>query len=329
MMNLPHSRFLSAIGLLSIGALLAILFMSLDDEPAVADRTKGTSAFDQLYEKHRHQLERQSVMVSPPLPPALNFAGEPVPTQDRIVYEDLEKHLVMNMYNYAATMLAIKRASRWEQEMKAILKKEGVPEDFFYLMLAESHAENATSWAGAKGYWQFMKDTGREYGLRINEEVDERLNPIKSTHAACAYLKKSHRMFGNWSLVAASYNQGMGATRYYLKKQQAKGYYDMYLNPETAQYLYRIIALKTILQSPELYGFQVTAEYLYPEIPYKTVQADTAINDLVQFAKDQGTNYKLLRRQNPWILDYSLEKPDADEPYAFRISTPADFEQRR
>ena len=135
-------------------------------------------------------------------------------------------------------------------------------------------------------------------------------------------------MFGNWGLAAASYNQGMGATRYNLKKQHAKAYYDLYLNPETAQYLYRIVALKLILEYPHLYGFQVKRDDLYPAIPYTTVEADTAITDLVQFAEEQGTSYKLLRRQNPWILKYELEKPDENDPYVFRVSSATDFARR-
>ena len=176
-MNLLHSKFLSAIGLLSIGILIGVLFMSIDNNMALADRTDATGSVEYVLKQHREQLDKQSVMVTPPMPPNVNFAGEPVPVHDRMVYEDLEKHLVMNMYSYPRTMLALKRASRWQKEMKAILRQEGVPEDFFYLMVAESHAENATSWAGAVGYWQFMKATGKEYGLRIDEEVDERLDP--------------------------------------------------------------------------------------------------------------------------------------------------------
>ena len=170
----------------------------------VASTSSPTSS-DQL-----KNLSNSATTISLDPPGDLNFAGEIVPLHDFDVQERLDKELIRYIYYHSATIMNIKRASRWRKEMTTILEKNGVPKDFFYLCVAESHLTNAISPVGAKGFWQFMPATGTSYGLEVSKQVDERYDPIKSTHAACKYLKDAHRQFGNWTLVAASYNMGMG-----------------------------------------------------------------------------------------------------------------------
>ena len=149
-------------------------------------------------------------IITPEVPYDFHFAGEKVPMDDPIVKEQLEAELILNTHAKMATILYLKRANRWRDTMTAILRKNEIPEDFFYLMVAESGIRNVTSPMGAKGFWQFMPATGKEYGLRQNSYVDMRNHPIKATRAACKYLKRAYKRFGDWSIVAASYNMGMG-----------------------------------------------------------------------------------------------------------------------
>jgi len=171
--------------------------------------------------------------------------------------------------------------------------------------LIESGLQNVTSPAGAKGYWQFLKSTGREYGLEVNSGIDERYNAEKSTEAACRYLKDSYERYGDWTLVASAFNAGNRRISNALEKQKVDSYYDLLLNDETSRYLFRILAIKTIFSNPETYGFQLTDKDLYPPIPTYTVTVKQTIKDLVGFAQDHNITYKTLKYFNPWILkDY-------------------------
>lgn len=269
-------------------------------------------------------LTRNATTISLDPPNDLNFAGEIVPLHDFDVQERLDKELIRYIYYHSATIMNIKRASRWRGEMTAILNENKVPEDFFYLCVAESHLSNASSPVGAKGFWQFMKPTGLGYDLEITSEVDERYDPIKSTYAACRYLKDAHRKFGNWTLVAASYNMGMGGLQKQINRQGVNNYYDLYLNKETAAYVFRILALKTVLGNPDAYGFKISKEQLYRPTSYRTVTVDSTISDLVAFALNNGTTYKMLKVMNPWLLKDKLTvgRDGKGNPKKYRIKIP-------
>lgn len=243
-------------------------------------------------------------------PNDVNFAGELVPTRDFEVKERLDKELIRYIFYHSATIVNIKRANRWKGVMSQILKENGIPSDFFYLCVAESHLANATSPVGAKGYWQFMPETGKLYGLEISDQVDERLDPIKATRAACDYLKDAHRRFRNWTLVAASYNMGVGGVSGQLNRQKVDNYYDLYLNAETAAYVFRILALKTILENPEDYGFTLRKDQLYSPLRYKEVEVTESIESLVDFALEYSTTYKMVKVLNPWLLKDKLDIPE-------------------
>lgn len=255
----------------------------------------------------------QSAVYQPYIPDSLTFCGELVPLHLVDVYESLDKEMVVNTYRHAATMSYIKRSHRYFPSIERMLRRERLPDDMKYLCVAESGLENVVSPAGATGFWQLMKGTATERGLHINKEVDERYNLDKSTDVAAAYLRQAKRRFGSWTLSAASYNMGIGGLQKAIDTQQVKSYWDLALNTETARYIYRILAYKIILSSPERYGFVIPDSVCYQPMPVDTFKVDTVIPDLVQFAFDNNINYKLLKLYNPWLLGMSLHKTENDD----------------
>lgn len=235
------------------------------------------------------------------LPDSLNFAGENVPLENFDVYESLDKEFTVNTYWQSQMLLFIKRSSRYFPIIEMILKKNNVPDDFKYLAVAESGLTNPTSPSNAVGLWQFIKSTGENYKLEINDEVDERYNTEKSTEAACKYLKEAYSIYKSWTLVAASFNLGTNGLTRHLDRQKISNYYDLLLNEETARYVYRILSYKTIMSNPKKYGFYLTKRDLYPPIPTYTVKVDSAITDLNAFAASKNINYKMLKVFNPWL----------------------------
>jgi membrane-bound lytic murein transglycosylase D len=245
-------------------------------------------------------------VVSFELPKKITFAGDSVPLKIQDVKERLDKELHINTYLHGSTIFLMKRAHRWLPQIDSILKKEGIPEDFKYLPLIESALLNDISPKDAVGFWQILKSAGKENGLEITNEVDERYDPLKATKAACNYLRTSYRKFGNWTLVAASYNRGMAGTQRALDNQKVSNYYDLYLNDETARYVFRILAIKEIISNPKKYGFNIRPEYLYEQEKLRYVEVTETIHDLINFSIQQGINYKLLKRYNPWLREDRL-----------------------
>jgi hypothetical protein len=257
--------------------------------------------------------------ISFDLPSKITFAGEPVPLDVPDVRERLDKELQINCYLHSNTIFLIKRAHRWLPQMQKILREHNIPDDFKYLPLIESNLMNAVSPREAVGYWQILRDSGKEFGLEITTEVDERYDPLKATEAACKYLAQAYRKFGDWALVAASYNRGMGGVQRALENQQVNSYYDLYLNDETSRYVFRILAIKEIIENPVKYGFRINPKHLYQEEPLEYVEVSSSISDLVSFAKTNGTNYKLLKRHNPWLRE---EKLTVKKGKTYRIALP-------
>lgn len=239
-------------------------------------------------------------------PTAIDFAGEPAPLQISDVKERLDRELLVNANLHASTVLIIRRANRYFPIIEPILQQYGVPDDFKYLAVIESALLNATSPSGAKGIWQFMPDTAREKGMEVNELVDERYHLEKSTEAACKYLLAAKLRFGTWTVAAASYNGGMSGLGKKIEEQKVSSYYDLGLTEETSRYVFRILALKEIMEQPALYGFSIYPTELYSPIPTKKVEVDSTINDLTEFAQSQGINYKILKIHNPWLRDKKL-----------------------
>lgn len=242
------------------------------------------------------------VVFQPFIPQTLDFCGENVPLKNFDVYESLDYEVIANTYRHSSTILYIKRANRYFPMIEKLLAKYNIPDDMKYLCVAESGLANVVSPSGAAGFWQFMKPTAAEYNLLVNKEVDERYNYEKSVTAAAEYLNKAYRYFGNWTLAAASYNMGMGGLKKDIDFQRVSTYWDLDLNQETSRYVYRILAYKLIMSNPKVYGFDIPEENLYKELDTYEIKVDSTISDLVQFAFDNGTNYKMLKYFNPWII---------------------------
>jgi membrane-bound lytic murein transglycosylase D len=244
------------------------------------------------------------------IPKNISFAGEKVPIKDFTVREAIEKELVINTYWQSQSLLLHKRANRWFPLIEPILKENEIPDDFKYIALIESQLTNVISPQGATGFWQIVEPTGRQYGLEITDEVDERYDVVKSTRVACKYFKEAHKQFGNWTLVAASYNRGMGGMQAAMDKQKVDNYYDLLLTEETARYIYRLLSMKEIISRPKVYGYILRKKDLYPPIATKKIKIDSTITDLAVFAISQKINYKILKTFNPWLLSNKLTNPD-------------------
>ncbi|QLE02164.1 lytic transglycosylase domain-containing protein [Galbibacter sp. BG1] len=240
------------------------------------------------------------------IPDGINFAGERVPVEDPDVKERLDRELLVNTYWQSNGLLLIKRANKYFPIIEPILKKNGVPDDLKYLAVIESGLTQAVSPAGATGFWQLMKGTAREYGLEVNDNVDERYHIKKSTEVACEYLKKAKERFGTWTMAAAAYNAGQFGMAKQLERQEIDGYYNVLLGEETGRYVFRILAIKEILSHPTEYGFNFEEDDLYTNIPVNEVSVDTAISDFPKFAKDYGITYKTLKIHNPWLRETNL-----------------------
>ena len=240
------------------------------------------------------------------IPDELTFAGEKVPTELYDIKERMDRELLVNTYWQSNGLLLIKRAHKYFPIIEPMLKKYGIPDDFKYLAVAESGLENNSSSAGAAGFWHFLKSSAKEYGLEVNQNVDERYNLEKATKVAADYLKKSKKRFGSWTNAAAAYNAGNARIARNLKKQQVTDYYDLLLNSETSRYVLRIVALKEVLSYPKKYGFEFEKEDLYTSPATRTVKVDTVITNIATFAKGFNTNYKELKLHNAWLRENKL-----------------------
>ncbi|MDD4847482.1 MAG: lytic transglycosylase domain-containing protein [Bacteroidales bacterium] len=247
-----------------------------------------------------------SKALSVPVPTEATFCGEKVPLNIYYVREALERELLTNSYLHSSTIQNMKRAHRVFPIIEPILKSMNVPEDMKYLAVIESNLLNVVSSAKAAGIWQFMKETAQLYNLEVNGDIDERYNLNKSTIAACEYLNKMYRRYGSWSSAAASYNMGPGNFDKALEKQRDSSYYNLNLNSETARYVYRILAIKIIFEHPQDYGFYIRKCEMYPVIPTNTIEVDSTITDLTEFAFSHNINYRILREFNPWLRSYTL-----------------------
>ena len=240
------------------------------------------------------------------LPDTLNFADEKISLSSPDLKERLDRELLVNTYWQSNMMLLLKRSNKYFPTIEKILKEEGVPSDLKYLSVIESGLENAISPAGAKGFWQIMRTTGKEYGLEVNSNVDERYHIELSTRIAAKYLKKAKNKFGSWTLAIASYNRGIRGIQRNLNQQKVENYFDLRLGKETSRYVFRVLAVKEIIENPMKYGYVYEHTDLYYPVPVRYHGLDTAISNLATFAKKMGVNYKILKIHNPWLLQNHL-----------------------
>ncbi len=266
----------------------------------------GLTAFsnDAVSERIRNSLPQ--VIKSIEMEPTINFAGEPM-LLNMDTKERLDRELTVNAYWHSSTLLNIKLANKYLPTIERILREEGVPDDFKYLAIAESGLRNVGSSAGAKGFWQFRKLAAKEFNLEVNSEVDERYHIEKSTRAACQYLKQLYKRFNSWTNAAASYNVGPTKYRSVMNQQNESNYYNLNLNQETSRYVFRLLALKEIIKSPQDFGFYVDPHEKYePMDNCYEVTVDKTVNDWAVFAKQYGLSYRMLKYYNPWLIDSKL-----------------------
>ncbi len=287
-----------AFGMVTLAAVFLVSAYTKPDSTETPRATTQTTAPE--------QTQVQNV-AAPPLPDAVDFAGEPLPMDNFDAVERFDRELIGNCFRHSATFVYLKRANRYFPIIEPILKAQGMPDDLKYLAVAESGLDNAVSPAGARGFWQFMPGSAKERGLEVDNEIDERYHLEKATLAACAYLREAHNDLGDWMLAAASYNMGKGGLKKNLREQNTTKYFDLNLNDETSRYVLRIMALKEIMQHPERYGFNLTEKDLYaPFPPHKIVTVKSSVASWADFAKENNTSYRMLKVYNPWLRSGSL-----------------------
>ncbi len=305
MINYKYKRIIT--GFLFLGIVLLIIsiapgFRGAGAETIIAEEPLDTLDMNQAYR----------------LPDSVSFAGEKMPLWNFDTRESLEREILTSAYRHSSTILIIKRANRYLPIIENILRENNIPDDFKYLVAAESEYSNMVSPMGATGFWQIMQSTGREEGMEINTIVDERYNLEKSTKFACDYLRKSYEKYGSWTMAAASYNGGRAGLDRQIELQKQKNYYDLLLNEETARYIFRVVAYKLVISDPVRYGFKIEESDLYPRLKYFEVKVDSAVADFSVFAEKFGTNYKLLKFLNPWLRKEYLT-PKTGKAYTIKI----------
>jgi hypothetical protein len=252
------------------------------------------------------------------IPSNLEFCGEKIPSNSLAIKDDLEKEFFNNNYWKSNSAVLFEKAKKWFPYIEPILKQQGVPDDFKYVAVIESHLSNIVSSAGASGFWQLMPSSAQNYGLEVNEYVDERLDIEKSTVAACKHFKEAYAVFKNWTLSAAAYNLGIGGIQASLKKQNSNNYYDLLLNSETGSFVYRILAYKTLFSNPAHFGIKKKKLNYFSKIPLKTFKVDSTITNISYLAKNLGCSKAILKLYNPWFLGEILPNPE-NKIYLFKI----------
>jgi LysM repeat protein len=255
-----------------------------------------------------HQSVGQSLINALKISEPLTFCHEPVPLSDPDVKERLERELLVSLDNSDDVILWLKRANRYFPHIEKVLKNNSLPDDLKYIVIAESSLKPlATSNKGAVGFWQFIENTGVKYGMKINNDIDERRNFFTSTEAATAYLKDLYALFGSWTLAAAAYNMGEEGLKTEMLVQKVNNYYQLYLNQETQRYVFRILAAKIILSNPEKYGYYLTEEDLYKPVQFDRVEitANQPV-PLYIIAQAANTYFKVVKDLNPHIKNYYL-----------------------
>ena len=297
---MKHAALLFAVVLAAFVSAFLFLGAGFSDAPGrsatASEDGKGELAYPQR--------------VRPPrLKKSYSLAGEPIPIDDIDVRDRLDRELLTNTFYHSSTQHILKRKSRYFPVIERILREEGVPEDLKYVAVAESAFRDFRSPAGATGVWHFMKGTARDYGLEVNSEVDERYHLERSTRAAARFFKDLHEDMGSWTLAMAAYNRGAAGVREQLREQRGESFYDLNLNPETARYVFRIAALKDILEDPEYYGFFLEEEDTYPpltEDDYRVVTVTANVPNWGEFARAHGTSYRKIKFLNPWLREADL-----------------------
>ncbi len=259
---------------------------------------------------------RSESVPFPPLVSSLDvegplcLCGEGVPIENQDIRERLEKELLLSLWNRAQVILWLKRAPRYLPAIEKILKRHGMPDDLKYVAVAESALRpHAGSSKGAIGFWQFMRYTGRKYGLVINRRIDERRNLLASTRAAVRYFKALHETLNSWTLAIAAFNMGEEGLMAEILEQETHDYYNLYLPLETQRFIFRIIAVKLIFSNPQKYGFVLNEEGTYPPLSCDTIRLTCPGEVPISIvARAAGTHFKMIKDLNPQIRGHYLAK---------------------
>ncbi|MER3328142.1 MAG: lytic transglycosylase domain-containing protein, partial [Candidatus Kapaibacterium sp.] len=252
------------------------------------------------------------------LPETLTLCGEVVDLTDPELRERAEREFLLLMQQSGQVILYLKRAERYFPLFDTYIERFNLPSDLKYVSVAESALYMSRSSAGAEGLWQIMPETGRSLDLRVDEYVDERRHPEKRTVAGLQYLSEGHKKFKSWALAIAGYNRGKNGIANDMNFQMKDKYTDLYLNEETSRYYFRILIIKELMQNPEKYGFDVSNLKGYKDPDTKKIKVDSAIKNIAQWAKENGTDYKTVKLLNPWIVKRELNNP-RNESYIIRV----------
>lgn len=253
-------------------------------------------------------VNAQPVSVSLDIPEYVVFAGDTLDIRRYDLRERYDREQLSFMYMHSSSLQIVRRANRYFPIIEPILKREGVPDDFKYLAVIESSLNPlAYSPAKAAGMWQFLGSTGKEYGLEVSEEVDERYHVEKATVAACRYLKDARERLGSWVNAAAAYNAGLNRISSEQDKQRVESALDMRLVSETSRYVFRIMAAKAFLEDPQKFGFYLKKEHFYHHIRVKEVEVSGVVEDWAVWCERYGLTYAQLKDFNPWLRGRGLK----------------------
>ena len=296
-----------------------ILFISL-----IVTLIVGAIIFISSNSVDNTQQERPKVMsmtANVDIPEKMIFAGETYVFDRYDKHERVDRELNSFTYFHSTTLLLIKRANRYFPIIEPILKQHGMPDDLKYLAVIESSMfPRAVSPAKAAGLWQFMPATGKQFGLEVSSDVDERFHIEKSTVAACKYRRDAYSKYNSWSAAAMSYNGGQGRITRELNNQQASNALDLWLVEETTRYFYRMLAIKLVFENPQQYGFVIKPEQLYKPMDFKEVKVTASIPNLATFAKQHGVTYAQMKDFTSWLRDTSLTV-SSGKSYTIKIPT--------
>ena len=265
------------------------------------------------------QMKNYNTFVSNiELPDKLYLCGESVDLTNPELRERAEREFLLLMQQTGQVLLYLKRAERYFPLYDTYIERFSLPSDLKYVSVAESALYMSRSSAGAVGLWQIISATGKSLGLRIDDYVDERRHPEKSTIAGLQYLSENYNKFKSWNLAIAAYNRGKYGLANDVEFQMKNNYFDLYLNEETSRYFFRILVIKEIMENPERYGFDVKNLRVYNDGETKEIEVKSSINNMAKWADEQGTDYKSVKLLNPWILKRELNSPGKDS-YIIRV----------
>jgi membrane-bound lytic murein transglycosylase D len=237
-------------------------------------------------------------------PGPVELCGETVPLEAPEVRERFEKEFLLLLWDRPQVILWMKRSRKYFPHIEKVLKERGLPDDLKYVAVIESALRRrVVSSSGAVGFWQFGRDTGKRYGLVINQSIDQRRNFVASTQAAVRFFQDLYGKYRSWTLAVAAYNLGEKRLEAAILEQESKDYYQLYLPGETQRYVFRVLSAKLILSAPDQFGFVLSEEDFYAPTESEEVLVDCPEDVPVKMiAQAARTNFKMIKDLNPEIL---------------------------